>query len=42
MTSWLARHPKAQQWAWFISLWCAGLLAVSALTYPLKLLMRMQ
>lgn len=33
---WFARHPKARQWAWFVLLWCGGLLAVSAIAYPIK------
>ncbi len=31
-------QPKAKQWLWFIILWCSSLLAVFALTYPLKFL----
>jgi hypothetical protein len=38
--TWLNKHPKAKQWAWFITLWCAGLLAVVAFAYPIKWLMR--
>lgn len=37
---WLDAHPKCQQWVWFGTLWCAGLLAVSAVAYPLKLIIR--
>lgn len=39
--TWFQDHPKAKQWAWFIGLWCAGLVTVYALTYPLKLLIKM-
>lgn len=38
--SWSTRHPKLTQWLWFAGLWCAGLLAVSTLTYPIKFLMK--
>lgn len=37
---WLNDHPKIGQWAWFVGLWCAGLITVSVLTYPLKMLIR--
>lgn len=37
---WLLSHPKFKQWFWFIILWLGGLLTVSLLTYPIKLLMR--
>ena len=36
--TWLAVHCRARQWLWFIALWLSGLLAVSLLTYPIKLL----
>lgn len=36
--AWLAAHPRARQWVWFITLWFSGLLVVSVLTYPIKLL----
>ncbi|HQW57789.1 MAG TPA: hypothetical protein PK583_02405 [Gammaproteobacteria bacterium] len=36
--TWLAAHPRARQWLWLITLWLVGLLLVSVLTYPLKLL----
>lgn len=38
--TWLAVHPRARQWLWFIALWFMGLLTVSLLTYPIKLLIR--
>jgi hypothetical protein len=34
-------HPRLRQWLWFITLWLAGLVAVFALTYPIKWLIRM-
>lgn len=37
---WLKKHPKLKQWLWFVALWCGGLAAVSAIAYPIKLLMR--
>jgi hypothetical protein len=40
LSAWLSRHPKVKQWGWFILLWWGGLLTVSALTYPLKLLIK--
>ena len=36
LESWFDRHPKAREWAWFIALWCAGLLTVTAFAYPIK------
>jgi hypothetical protein len=36
--TWLAEHPGAKQWLWFIALWCIGLSTVAVLTYPIKLL----
>lgn len=36
----LGHRPKLKQWAWFVALWCFGLMAVATLTYPLKLLMK--
>jgi hypothetical protein len=38
--AWLNRHPKLQQWLWFIGLWFAGLFTVMALAYPIKLAIR--
>ena len=37
---WFARHPKAREWAWFAVLWLGGLLAVTAVAYPIKWLMK--
>ncbi len=34
--NWLNKHPKTKQWAWFIALWCVGLLTVMAAAYPIK------
>jgi hypothetical protein len=31
---------KQAQWAWFVGLWCAGLLAVSLLAYLIRWMMR--
>jgi hypothetical protein len=38
VVSWLKRHPQVKQWLWFVALWVSGLLAVSILTYPIKLI----
>lgn len=38
---WFERHPKLRQWAWFAGLWCAGLLAVTCIAYPLKYLAKL-
>ncbi len=35
---WLKRYPQIKQSFWFIVLWVGGLLAVSILTYPIKLI----
>jgi hypothetical protein len=37
---WLNAHPKTKQWLWFIGLWLFGLLSVSALSYPIKILIK--
>jgi len=37
---WIKNRPKLKQYLWFIGLWFFGLITVSVLTYPLKLLMR--
>jgi hypothetical protein len=37
---WLEHHPTSKQWLWFVALWCGGLMGVTALTYPLKLLIK--
>lgn len=37
---WLEKHPKTAQWLWFIILWAGGLLTITILTYPLKLLIK--
>jgi hypothetical protein len=34
------KHPKLKKYLWFIGLWLFGLISVSVLTYPLKLLMK--
>jgi hypothetical protein len=39
--NWLDQHLTIKQWLWFIGLWFAGLLAVSMVTYPLKLLIKL-
>lgn len=39
ITNWLENHPKLKQWAWFVGLWCGGIITVATLTYPLKMLM---
>lgn len=39
LKNWLDNHPKAKQWTWFITLWLGGLLAVTAIAYPIKWLM---
>lgn len=36
----LNKYPKLMQYLWFIGLWLFGLLTVSILTYPLKILMK--
>lgn len=36
----LEKHPKTKQWLWFVILWLFGFLAVTALTYPIKILIR--
>lgn len=33
---------RQRQWVWFVTLWCAGLMAVAALSYAIKGLMFMQ
>lgn len=33
---WLDEHPKTKQWAWFVGLWLGGLMAVMAVAYPIK------
>lgn len=38
--NWLVKHPKLRQWLWFVTLWCVGLLTVTALSLPIKLLIR--
>lgn len=38
--NWLKAHPKTREWLWFVGLWCLGLAAVSAMAYPIKLLVR--
>lgn len=38
--TWLQVHPKTQEWLWFVGLWIGGLLSVTILTYPIKLLIR--
>jgi uncharacterized membrane protein len=35
---WLKSHPKTKQWLWFIVLWFGGLITVTALSYPIKML----
>jgi|GEM_PF-2607894 hypothetical protein len=40
LKSWLKSHPKLQQWLWFVGLWLSGLLAITALAYPIKLLIK--
>lgn len=40
LTEWVNARPKLKQWLWFIGLWCMGLLAVSAMAYPIKMLIR--
>jgi len=40
ITIWLNGHVEAKQWVWFIVLWLCGLFTVVAITYPLKLLMK--
>ena len=37
---WLDSHPRTKQWLWFVALWFAGLMTVTILTYPLKLLFK--
>lgn len=37
---WFKAHPKAREWAWFIALWLFGFMCVSAIAYPIKLLIR--
>lgn len=37
---WLLNHPQTRQWIWFVGLWLAGLVAVTLLTYPIKLLIK--
>ncbi len=32
------RHPKIMEWIWFFALWLGGLLTVTVLTYPIKML----
>lgn len=32
--------PRWRRLAWFVGLWCAGVAAVGALAYALRLLMR--
>lgn len=32
---------KTRQWLWFIFLWCMGLIAVIAIAYPIKLLIKL-
>jgi hypothetical protein len=38
---WLQDHPKSNQWLWFVGLWLAGLVTVTVLTYPIKLLIKL-
>lgn len=38
---WLEKNHKAKQWLWFVALWCGGLATVMAVTYPIKLLIRL-
>lgn len=38
VASWLKRHSQIKQLLWFVILWVGGLLAVSILTYPIKLI----
>ncbi len=40
LTEWIGARPKLKQWLWFIALWCGGFLAVTAIAYPIKLLIR--
>ena len=39
---WLNTHPKCKQWLWFVTLWCVGLLGVTLLALPFKLLILLQ
>lgn len=39
--NWLDQHVTIKQWLWFVALWFGGLLTVTVLTYPLKLLMKL-
>lgn len=34
------KYPKLKQYLWFVGLWLFGLVTVSILTYPLKLLIK--
>lgn len=40
MARWFAQHPKTREWAWFVTLWFGGLLAATALAYPIKWLIK--
>lgn len=37
---WLDEHPKVKEWLWFATLWCAGLITVLVMAYPIKWLMK--
>lgn len=39
--TWLDQHIAVKQWLWFIALWVGGLVTVLAVTYPLKLLVKL-
>lgn len=36
-----AGQDKKRQWLWFLALWCGGLLSVAALSYALKLFLKL-
>ncbi len=38
--NWLNQHTAAKQWAWFLILWLGGLMAATALAYPIKWIVR--
>lgn len=40
LSNWFDHHPTLHQWAWFAVLWLGGLLAVTAVAYPIKWLMK--